>query len=293
MSYRRYLKEIEVRIALNREKGAAELYREALDIVEKWFTHEQKEEDAFIRILSALFKAQPSMAPMLNLVNQLLIAVEEGWDKVERKISALRERHETSLKRIIEHAEKRLNRITYFATVSYSSTIVEAVKSLSARRKLKLIIPEGIPGEHGVRTAKKLKNHAEVVLCSDAFAPSCVKDADTLITGADAITKSHIINGCGTYPMALACKETGIPYVVLADTQKLLPDGLAAYHTIERMTYERDKMAVIHSLFDKTPLSYAAEIITEEGVFTKDAVKEKIEGIRVSPLIKKIAEGGR
>ncbi len=291
MSYRKYLKEIEIRIASNREKGAAELYQDALNILGKWFSQEKKEKEPFIKILSALFKAQPSMAPMLNLVNQLLLAVENSWDEVEKIINLLRKKHETSLKRIVELSKEYFSPFNCIATVSYSSTVIEVLKSLSSSRKLKFIISEGIPGEHGVRTAKTLKNYAEIILCSDAFAPTYVKEADVFITGADAVKKESVINGCGTYPMALACKEAGIPYFVLSDTQKLLHDKLAVYHTIDRITYEKEQMLVLHALFDETPLRYATGMITEEGIFTPNKIKEKIENIKISSLIKEIAEG--
>ncbi len=103
--------------------------------------------------------------------------------------------------------------------------------------------------------------------------------ADVVVVGADRVTANgDVVNKIGTYPLALAAREAGIPFIVAAPEATLdvsTPDG---WHvTIE----ERDPAEVLawggarttpegaaafNPAFDVTPAGLVTAIVTEDRV---------------------------
>jgi len=240
----------------------------------------------------ALVDAQPSMAPMLNLVNHLFEAIEaledpqtireEGTAAVQGFLNNLI----TGVEKIKAHALPLLKGKKKVMTHSYSSTIIGV---LGHAQGIEVICPESRPLLEGLKTAKELgEKGIRVWIVVDSAAPSLMGECDLVIVGADAITPEGVVNKIGTYALALAAKEKGVPFYCLAGTEKFLPPPFAQALRIE----EKDPKEVTHEAipnsrvenryFDITPLGFITAVVTQEGSITGTEVHKRLEGMKVS-----------
>jgi len=97
---------------------------------------------------------------------------------------------------------------------------------------------------------------------------------DAAITGADRVcANGDVVNKVGTYPLALLCREHGVPFYAAAPTSTLdaqTPDGDGV------VSEERDKAEVTtfappgtpawNPAFDVTPARLVTALITEAGI---------------------------
>ena len=282
----RIVKEIEIRIASDRERGASELYREALAILRKWLAEEVLDEQCFKRMLGALVKGQPSMAPMLNLANRLLLSLVEGWDKVKEEVDREIEECERRIDEVVSNAVKHLAQFRRFATVSYSSTIKRLFERLSQEKEVSLMIGKGDPVEYGLRLADELVDfRVETWITTDALLPYAVKQVDAVVVGADSVDEYSLVNGAGTFALVLAARHYGVPVYVVCGTEKFLPTLLSRYHVVKEEPFPQKLQKphkVFYRIFDVTPVDLITGFITEKGVWDKEAFKSFISQLPVS-----------
>jgi methylthioribose-1-phosphate isomerase len=97
---------------------------------------------------------------------------------------------------------------------------------------------------------------------------------DLAITGADRVcANGDVVNKIGTYPLALLCREHGVPFYVAAPSSTLDP-ATATGASVE--IEERDESEVTtfappgtpawNPAFDVTPARLVTALITEHGV---------------------------
>jgi methylthioribose-1-phosphate isomerase len=117
-------------------------------------------------------------------------------------------------------------------------------------------------------------------LVADAAAPHVIANGriDAVIVGADRVARNgDVANKIGTYSLALAAREAGIPFVVVAPTSTLdpsLPDG-GAIPIEERDPSEVTSFRGVPSAapgvtahnpaFDVTPARLITRLVTERG----------------------------
>ncbi|MDA8100247.1 MAG: S-methyl-5-thioribose-1-phosphate isomerase [Nitrospiraceae bacterium] len=104
---------------------------------------------------------------------------------------------------------------------------------------------------------------------------------DLAIVGADRIAKNgDVANKIGTYPLAVLCKEHGIPFYVAApfstidfatETGPDIPieerNPREVTHVLGKTQIAPDNVQVLNPAFDVTPARYITAIITEKGAF--------------------------
>ncbi len=231
---------------------------------------------------------------MLNLANNLLLAMDEGWEAVEKSIKKTIEKTKVALKTLAGNAKKELLRYTRFITTSYSSTTKLVFTEMSRERDFILLIPKGDPFPYGLKLARELAEEGvKVELTFDALAPYLVKDVDAVVVGADAVEERGVVNGAGTFSLALAANHYGVPLYVVCTTDKFLPPLLSRYHVIkdEKVEVEgAEDMRIIHRIFDATPIELVTAFITEEGTLNLEGYKKYIQQKKVSPIFHSLLE---
>jgi methylthioribose-1-phosphate isomerase len=104
---------------------------------------------------------------------------------------------------------------------------------------------------------------------------------DVAIVGADRIAKNgDVANKIGTFPLAVLCKEHGIPFYVAAPFSTIdyntatgfdIPieerDPREVTHVLGKTQIAPDGVNVLNPAFDVTPARYITAIITEKGAF--------------------------
>ena len=147
-------------------------------------------------------------------------------------------------------------------------------------KDISVIATESRPRRQGFITIKELNDHGiPTSLIVDSAVRYTMKDVDTVIVGADAISvNGALVNKVGTSQLALAAHEARKNLLCVAETFKFSPRTISG-EMIE--IEERDPAEVIdeeilatmpnvkvrNPAFDITPAEYIDLIITEVGAF--------------------------
>jgi methylthioribose-1-phosphate isomerase len=94
-----------------------------------------------------------------------------------------------------------------------------------------------------------------------------------------------VVNGVGTYLMALAARQAGVPFYVLCEKAKFDPRMQSCeIETEERNPSELAAPGILpegvtakNPYFDLTPLQFVTGIITEEGLVKQNEVLAYVE----------------
>lgn len=154
-------------------------------------------------------------------------------------------------------------------THSFSSAVLGIFRA--ARRKGKhfhVILTESSPDYEGIALARELDSlGVPFKVITDAQLGLFAKNATLALVGADSVTRDGAaVNKAGTYLLALACHDIGVPFYVAAESFKLHPELSSDEIEIVERPYARQGYRVRNFLFDVTPWRYIRGIITEFGV---------------------------
>jgi len=288
----------------DRSHGAIELARQALVVLKTAakrslaadvdrFLHEQR------GVVQALALSRPSMAPVGNAASRLLEAVEEQAGQCD--VKSLREftaakADETitdSLSAVAKIARNVLELIADGAVVmthSYSSTVVAALhEASSARKDVRVLATRSGPGGVGQQTARQLAGFGiPVTLVEDAAVALHVSSASVVLLGADTVCVDGVVNGIGSYQLALLSDVAGVPVYVLCDTLKFAPELIGRDVDLEDTEPPQVEdpaglppgSVVSSPRFDLTSLELITAIVTETGVLLPSDVATHLLELR-------------
>lgn len=284
------LEELLQQIREDNRSGAAQLAEKGAQLLLACLKSEDAEE--IWALGKALVDAQPSMAPMVNLINHLFEAIESLEDP-----QAIKEKGTASVQQFLEGLIMGVERIKRYGlallkdkrkaiTHSYSSTVLDV---LGHAKGIEVICPESRPLLEGLRTAQELGERGiRTRIVVDSAAPSLMGECDVVMVGADAITPEVVVNKIGTYALALAARERKVPFYVLAGTEKFLPPPFSeALRIEERDPKEVTQEAILNSkvenrYFDTTPLDLITGVVTQDGVIAGEEVQKRLEHMTIS-----------
>jgi len=277
--------------------GASELARQTLNVLR--IAAERSQADSAERFLlelkgvgEKLMAARPAMAPLFNIVSRWLNSVSEESKKADLalikrlSISRTDELASDSLQAIARIAEYSSELITdgdKIMTHSYSSTVVEVLKKAFAKhRGIEVITTRSGPGHTGERIAQQLRLFGiPVTFIDDAAMGLYLPTANKVMVGADRIcADGKIVNGIGTYQLALVAERVSVPFYILCETLKF--DSRLRGDQVELEEKEvwevvkpgklPPEVKVRNPYFDITPLELVTGIVTENGLLTPDEV---------------------
>ena len=277
----------------NRTDGASELARQAAGIL-KTAAESSRTENAAEFVLEQaeigkrLTSTHPSMATIYNMVSRLLSVLDRKSKRMEPDavrqlvIDRADEVMEESLKAVEEIARNSARLIKDGDTIlthSYSSTVVAALKKASAGYSdIRVVVTRSGPGRSGERTARELGGlNLGLMFIDDTAAGLYLSEVDKVMVGADRIcSDGAVVNGAGTYMLALAAEKAGIPFYVLCETLKF--DSRLKSSEVEIEEKEPEEVAgkadlpagtiIRNPYFDITPLELITSVVTENGLFT-------------------------
>jgi translation initiation factor 2B subunit (eIF-2B alpha/beta/delta family) len=272
-------------IRADNTSGAAELARMAAVAILEWTDqtalmplHAWKAELSALAL--GLHMAQPAMAPLFHLVNEILLAVESTAVQ-----DAPQPRVRSVVRAFLEHLTHANERLTMavlglvppgarILTFSYSSSLLAALLEAHARHRLSAVLcTESRPVLEGQRLARELaKAGIAVELGVDAAIAAFTERADMALVGADSITILGVINKLGTTSLALTCRHAGIPCYVVADRRKWFPAGIAApalsqlRPAAEVWSNPPTGVTIWNAYFECTPMTLFSGIVGEDGL---------------------------
>lgn len=291
-------------IANNTREGAVELAEQGADVLLRCARTDTSDTlEAFRNeVLTAglqLIRAQPAMAPLVNLVNAVLwkIATLETLPETRNRVSdAARDFKRRLRMHEMAIAEAVLPLIHEQATIltNSRSTTVRAALLHAQRsgRHFQVICAEGRPGYEGRTLAQELATAGiPVTVVVDALAIARVPQASLVLIGADHLTIDGLANKVGTYAMALMAQTHTIPMYALCSSTKFLPPGYPMLAQDKRPGAQvwpdaPHPVGVENYYFDYTPLSALAGIVTERGVLPSAVIEGWLAAIQLHPGLK-------
>ncbi|MGE0431651.1 MAG: hypothetical protein AB7K09_13825 [Planctomycetota bacterium] len=218
-------------LAHDRLAGAREVVGWLLDVLRDQLEDHDAEGDPaagrkmLLDAARVIIPSQPSMAPLLRVMDTLFHAAESGAPLIDT-IDALTERLDHSLTDISTKALPRLGKVTSLATMSWSTTVIHILEKLG--RPIDVIVAESRPGGEGRRTAERAAGMGHrVTFHADTTFPGAAAATDLLLLGGDALTPSGLINKVGSRAAARECRARSKPVVAVVDPLKTLGAGLA------------------------------------------------------------------
>ena len=175
---------------------------------------------------------------------------------------------------------------------SFSESLVNVLRRAAARTPgLALLLTESRPLRESRLLAKALADTpATMTLYSDAGMAIAAAKADLAIVGADAIlSDGSFANKTGTLPLALICRDFGIPLYVASELSKVhlesASDVAMEIRPAEELTPDWDlsqtgRVAVWNQFFELVPAEFVKAYITDRGLLTPQQVVEKARAVR-------------
>jgi translation initiation factor 2B subunit (eIF-2B alpha/beta/delta family) len=290
-------------IAANTHAGAAEIAHQGADVLvqcaelaEAAVAEELRHE--VLLVGRELIRAQPAMAPLVNLVNAVLWRGGTSDDVTilrEQMVKAAQEFKQhvhLSEMAIAESALACISEGTTVLTNSRSKTVQSALlHARRAGRHFSVVCAEGRPGYEGRTMARELAEHGiEVTLVVDALACSWVPQAQVVLVGADHLGSAGLANKIGTSSLALVAQVCQVPFYALCSSEKFLPAGYVPPPQESRPAQQvwadaPDAVHIINYYFDSTPLGRISGVVTERGILTSEGIEGWLATLQLHPSL--------
>lgn len=246
------------------------------------FLVEQKE------IGRRLVSARPAMAPVTNIISRLLnviAMIAQGMDLESlRKLTfSEADRMKKDLQRaavqIAQYGSQLIYNNDKIMTHSYSATVMAVLKEAFSRYgNIEVTVTRSGPGRTGEIIAQEMGACGiPTIFIDDTAIGLYISTVNKVMVGADRIcADGRIVNGIGTYQIALVSKQANIPFYVVCDTLKFDPRlkgnevDLKEKEPSEVVepTILPPEVRIRNPYFDITPPELISEIVTENGLLT-------------------------
>ncbi|WP_048149163.1 translation initiation factor eIF-2B alpha/beta/delta subunit family protein [Palaeococcus ferrophilus] len=214
-----------------------------------------------------MMAVNPTMASLYNLVR--FIPSTGNPEIVRAKALEFIRLSREALREIGNIGSELVDDGDVIITHSFSSSVLEVLKTANAKgKRFKVILTESAPDYEGLALAGELERlDIPFEVITDAQIGLFAGKATFALVGADNVTRDGaVINKAGTYPLALACHESGVPFYVAAESFKIHPElESGKVHLVERRL-KRNHFIVRNYVFDVTPWKFVRGVITELGI---------------------------
>lgn len=282
-------------IATDRNRGASQLARRCLEIIADYarvYPAKNSGElaEAVQTLALSLRDARPSMAALRNLIHRFLNSLgdvtgqplELARNLVVKSAAGVVEQSRQAVHEVSRHAIALINAGQTIITHSLSSTLLSVFSSL-ATHGVRAVITESRPLREGLILAQELSRLGiDTEYITDAQIGIFAARSDLAIVGADSVLNDGAaVNKAGTYLLALASREAGIPFYVCCESFKFAACS-ANEVTLEEMASSElsvPSLAHVHLrnvYFDITPARLITAVVTEQGVLPPTAARDSI-----------------
>lgn len=284
--------------------GAAELALQGISAFRTLMAEAENESPEYARAVlvdtaKALVKAHPAMAPLFHLGNDVLIATKSGKDtkKILADAEVVLDGFETRLcesaAKIADHTFELVPPGDLVFAYSFSSTVVSSLLAARARgRYFRVACTEARPSMEGRKLSKILADGGlEVINTFDLAMGLILPQCRIAFMGCDCVGRPGIVNKVGSWLLALACKEQGIPLFALAGTEKFVDDDrFFEFEDHERPGTEvwdepPHGVRVLNKQYEPIPWSWLAGVVTEHGIIQENDAEKYITEMEVHPAL--------
>lgn len=210
---------------------------------------------------------RPTEPLLQNAIKKLLISTNPE-KSAKTFLLNLKKSHEIAVKKGAMLIKNDMNIYTH----CHSSTVIDILKYAKKKQKKHFVVytTEVEPLLQGRQTAEDLaKSKIKVIIAPDLAAEHSLKRCDLFLFGADAFTKSIVVNKIGTNTLVKLAKLHKIPRyscgVSLKFTNKI---KIEKRPPKEVWGIQNNKIKIINPAFDKTKIKELSGIISEFGIST-------------------------
>jgi translation initiation factor eIF-2B subunit delta len=286
------------------QSGAAELALQGIMAFRTIMSDAENESGDYMKetlaeTAQALIKAHPAMAPLFHLGNTVLLATKAGKDTkaiiadADTALDVFETRLCESAAKIADHVFELVPPGDLVFAYSFSSTVVSSLLNARARgRYFRVVCTEARPSMEGRKLAKMLADAGlEVIHTFDSAMGLILPQCRIAFMGCDCVGRPGIVNKVGSWLLALACKEQGIPLFALAGTEKFVHDDrFFDFEDHERPGAEvwpdsPTGVRVMNKQYEPIPFSWLAGVVTEHGIIQEKDVEKYISQLEVHPAL--------
>ncbi len=286
-------------LALDHKRGAAEIVKDIAElfagISELSVDYPEVAEQLFFRAVKCLAKGQPTMAPVLNLLNQacqIYESVSGDWDRFRSGIDGLIQKRAVSLSAILSHINELDSSLETLIIFSNSSTVAKVViKCYEKGFPKRIYIGEGRPVMEGLIMAHKLTSAGlDVTILTDAALMSKVEEADAVWVGGDALRRDGLVNKMGSRALSALAKHYGKSFISFISSDKILSPAMEKYFKYlpqnpREIGAERSETLKIENFYyEVIPLENITNIFCERGLKNPIDIVKDISDENLSPL---------
>src|SRR5215468_4114350 len=296
------------RLQTDNVSGATQLVELALAILEAFATQDASQTPhefvtALETLVDAVLAAQPSMAVLLNLAQQALQAYPDDLplttvrQQLRQTLAAFRRDLRASTEALCQWALAVLPPQSTVLTYSNSATVIAALRYAHDHGRIRrVLLSESRPAYDGRPQATALREYGMAVEYSiDMALFERLAEANVVVVGADAVFPEHLVNKLGTRALAQLAQLQGIPCFSLCAANKFLPTATTALLRIAEHPRQEvwpeapDGLTISNRYFDTTPLALLSGIVSDQGLYTPEALRLRLQHQQLSPALQRLA----
>ena len=239
---------------------------------------------ALERNSSALRRANPSHASLHTTQRAIVEQVSESEpdsvaaakDETTTAIETVVERIEAGKDRAADRCSELLDPTATILTHDYSSTVLgsieRVVEDADGAVDMTVYATEARPRYLGRKMVRSLADFdgVDVHLIVDSAAGHYLPECDCVLVGMDCIVDDTLYNRIGTYPIAAAAADQGVPVTVVGSQSKLIEGGFAFENEVrsvsEVMREPAEGFTIENPAYDATPTRLLDSVVTDEQV---------------------------
>jgi eIF-2B alpha/beta/delta-like uncharacterized protein len=284
----------------DRTHGASELARQSLEAL-KTAAGQSKAvtTEAFFsemdEVGNRLLSVRPAMAPIYNMVKRLLASLDDhkNSDVIILKAAAANQADEliassvNAAGLIAGYTVEMISEKAVVMTHSYSSTVATTLKKAYEKKHIQAMVTRSGASRVGQRMVWEI-GYAGVrtTYFDDTAMGLYIPNVACVLVGADRIcADGGVVNGVGTYLLALAAERAKVPFYVLCEIAKFDPRLKSGDIEIEEKPGSElapagilpEGVIIKNPYFDTTPLELISGIITEDGLVKREDILAYIQ----------------
>ncbi len=236
----------------------------------------------------ALVRAKPDCAPLVNLANDMIKPLADFYARGEgdRMREDLRARAEQWREELLWREGQRILKAatlvkdgTKLLCHGFSNEIVGGLREAKSKGvEFSVTCTVGHPRQEGRALAEELTHHEIAAqLVSDEAAPAAVGQATLVLVGADSLSEQGLAYRAGTFALARAAQEVGVPFYALCGPEKFFPAGYKHHATASTVEFGPG--------WDITPLEYLTGVVTGEATLSAEVLREVLAKRPVESLL--------
>jgi len=273
-------------LTADRKHGASELARRCLDTLSRSAGNASATDgDELAQLLKRrcdrLIGCRPSMAPIRNLLAEWRLDLDSrtGLSLQALRAAAMNtaddliRRSGEAVQQTVAHAVEQIGDGKRIITHSLSSTVLAVFERLKDR-KVQAVITESRPLNEGYLLASRLAEwEIPTELITEAQMGLAVAQADLALVGADTLLPDgSLVNKAGTYLLALAARDRGVPFWVCCESFKRIRERgweteLEEMDATELSAPDLPGTRIRNRYFDITPARLISLWIDEKGIY--------------------------